>query len=404
MTDTEDFEDLDDSEALPPFIFMPNPRGINQYTHCPSKDDKRVEKLLREYDQHEVKSPKLLTELLWAEHSIQMRCKKDYKILDSHTTTATLPETVKRQLVLDELERDPGRRQGPPLIKEGIWMRTGLDLTRDYVEEEMRFQDPEGFQLRDPTAKRIKRRALVNVGIHEEWSGDGHDKLKRIGLAIYGIRDVWSGKWLGLWVIPDNRLKDVVAYLWLSLVEEYGGLPIQTTTDCGSETTMVYGLGTALREAFFPDFPVDEIPAHRFLRSVHNITIEWGWSQLKFQFDANVDEFWDHGFIDGIYDPYKDEHIALARWLWARVVQKEINGWKERFNAHKPRKDPQKVNPSGVAPNIAFTLYEKYGGINCLRKFTDEGLTMISALKKNLQLMNCFSSFPQLSQKDVKLL
>ena len=88
----------------------------------------------------------------------------------------------------------------------------------------MRLQDPEGFALRDPTSKRIKRRPLVNIGIHEEWSGDGHDKLKRIGLAIYGIRDVWSGKWLGLWVIPDNRLKDVIAYLWLCLVEEYGGM------------------------------------------------------------------------------------------------------------------------------------------------------------------------------------
>ena len=83
--------------------------------------------------------------------------------------------------------------------------------------------DPEGFQLRDPTSRKIKRRALVNLGIHEEWSGDGHDKLKRYGIAIYGIRDVWSGKWLGLWVIPDNRLKVVVAYLWLSLIEEYGG-------------------------------------------------------------------------------------------------------------------------------------------------------------------------------------
>ncbi|KIJ31043.1 hypothetical protein M422DRAFT_79754, partial [Sphaerobolus stellatus SS14] len=54
--------------------------------------------------------------------------------------------------------------------------------------------------------------------IHKEWSGDEYDKLKRIGFSIYGVQDVWSGKWLGLWVIPDNRLKDIVAYLWQSLV------------------------------------------------------------------------------------------------------------------------------------------------------------------------------------------
>ncbi|KIJ38228.1 hypothetical protein M422DRAFT_176939 [Sphaerobolus stellatus SS14] len=248
----------------------------------------------------------------------------------------------------------------------------------------MRLQDPEGFQLRDPTSKKTKRWALVNLGIHEEWSGDGHDKLKRIGFAIYGICDVWSGKWLGLWVIPDNRLKDIVAYLWLSLVEEYGGLPIQTTTDCGSETTMVYGLATALREAFFPELPVDEVPAHRFLKSIHNITIECGWAQLKFQFDANVDEFWDQGILQGIYDIYDDRHVVLARWLWSVLIQKEITEWKERLNAHKPRRDAQKFNPSGVALDVAFALYEKYNGINCLRKLTDAGLNMVQTLKQEL--------------------
>ncbi|KIJ46755.1 hypothetical protein M422DRAFT_249480 [Sphaerobolus stellatus SS14] len=367
MSDSESdaAEELEDSEALPPHLFIPNPHGLNQYTHCPSKDDERTKRLICEYDKQGVKSPEIISQLLWAEHGIRMRTvsrhKKDYNLMNSHMTTETLPDTVKQQLVLDELARDPGRRQGPPLIKEAIRMRTGIDLTRDFVEKEMRFQDPEGFQLRDPTSKRIKRRALVNIGIHEEWSGDGHDKLKRIGLAIYGIRDVWSGKWLGLWVIPDNRLKDAVAYLWLSLVEEYGGLPIQTTTDCGSETTMIYGLGTALREAFFPDFP------------------------LKFQFDANVDEFWDNGFIDGIYDPYDDRHISLARWLWSRLVQKEITAWKERFNAHTPRKDPKKVNPSGVSPNIAFALCERYHGINCLRELTEEARKLVSDLKKELR-------------------
>jgi len=87
----------------------------------------------------------------------------------------------------------------------------------------MQKQDPEGFELRDPTSRKIKRGTLVNLGPHEEWSGDGHDKLKQIGFPVYGIRDVWSGKWLGLWVMPNNRLKEAVAYLWLSLVYDYGG-------------------------------------------------------------------------------------------------------------------------------------------------------------------------------------
>jgi hypothetical protein len=87
----------------------------------------------------------------------------------------------------------------------------------------MRLHDPDGFKNREPMSKRIVRSQLVSLGPHHEWSGDGHDKLASIGFPIWGIRDKFSGKWLGLWVVPNNRLKDVVAYLYLSLIEELGG-------------------------------------------------------------------------------------------------------------------------------------------------------------------------------------
>ena len=82
---------------------------------------------------------------------------------------------------------------------------------------------PEGFQRRHPKATKIHRVPLTSLGPNDEWSGDGHDKLCKIGMAIYGIRDKASGMWLGLWVVPNNRLNVVVAYLYLSLVEELGG-------------------------------------------------------------------------------------------------------------------------------------------------------------------------------------
>jgi hypothetical protein len=101
---------------------------------------------------------------------------------------------------------------------------------RDFVDSEMCLQDPEGFSIRDPTAKRIQRVALVVPGPHYEWSGDGHDKLAAIGFPIWELRDVWSGKWLGIWVLPNNRLKLAIAYLYLSLVEELGGTCALLTT------------------------------------------------------------------------------------------------------------------------------------------------------------------------------
>jgi hypothetical protein len=83
---------------------------------------------------------------------------------------------------------------------------------------------PDGFAKREPTAKKIPRGRLFALGPHDIWSADGHDKLSALGLPIYGVRDVWSGMWLGLWVVPNNRLSVVVGYLFLKLVLELGGM------------------------------------------------------------------------------------------------------------------------------------------------------------------------------------
>ena len=41
---------------------------------------------------------------------------------------------------------------------------------------------------------------------------------------IWAVVDDATSKWLGAWVVPNNRLGVVVAYLALSLIEEMGGL------------------------------------------------------------------------------------------------------------------------------------------------------------------------------------
>jgi hypothetical protein len=87
----------------------------------------------------------------------------------------------------------------------------------------MHIHDDDAFRARDPTAKRIIRFAKVPVGIHERWAGDGHDKLYKIGFPIWAIVDDATGKWLGAWVVPSNRMGDIVAYLFLCCVELFGG-------------------------------------------------------------------------------------------------------------------------------------------------------------------------------------
>ncbi|KAI6167786.1 hypothetical protein EDD17DRAFT_1773327 [Pisolithus thermaeus] len=225
------------------------------------------------------------------------------------------------------MAKDPAQHQGPDLIKDRIAFEHGVHLGRDFVTNEMCCHDP---------------------GLHHEWSGDGHDKLTSIGFPIWGVCDKWSGKWLGLWVIPNNHVKNAIAYLYLHTIAEVGGMPLQMTTDCGSETTKVFGLGLALHEQFAPHLSTEALPPHHFLHSVQNI---WG---------ANARIWWDAG--EGIYNSTDPKHKELVWWLWPTFIQHELDQLKEHFNDHPTHFDAMKKLPSGVSPNVAIALAAEYGG------------------------------------------
>ena len=87
----------------------------------------------------------------------------------------------------------------------------------------MHLQDPEGFAIREPGARRIKHSPIVCLGPHYEWCGDGHDKLAAIGFLVWGAQDKWGRKWLGLWTVPNNRLKHAIAFLYLRLIKKHDG-------------------------------------------------------------------------------------------------------------------------------------------------------------------------------------
>jgi hypothetical protein len=91
------------------------------------------------------------------------------------------------------------------------------------VSEIMHAHDDKGFRTRDPTAKKVSRTPKVPIGIHERWAADGHDKLYKIGFPIWAIVDDATGKWLGAWVVPSNRMNVIIGYLFLCCVEKHGG-------------------------------------------------------------------------------------------------------------------------------------------------------------------------------------
>lgn len=92
---------------------------------------------------------------------------------------------------------------------------------------------PELFQASSassPSSSSPVPTPIALAGPNEKWCADHHSKLSKIGMEIYGIRDKASGKWLGLWAIPNERVKQCLAYLYLCVVEAYGGTLNQFAT------------------------------------------------------------------------------------------------------------------------------------------------------------------------------
>jgi hypothetical protein len=87
----------------------------------------------------------------------------------------------------------------------------------------MHIHNSAAFDTREPTAKKIFRVPKHPLGIYERWAGDGHDKLYKIGFPVYAFVDDATSKGLKGWICPSNRLAKAVAYMFLCLVEEYGG-------------------------------------------------------------------------------------------------------------------------------------------------------------------------------------
>ncbi|KAG9028257.1 hypothetical protein FS837_003936 [Tulasnella sp. UAMH 9824] len=224
----------------------------------------------------------------------------------------------------------------------------------------MQLLAPEGLEKRKPGAKKVHKGVIVVLGPDHEWSGDGHDKLVKIGFPIWALRDVWSGWWIGIWLVPNNRRKKAIAYLWLLAVKERGGIPIQTTTDCGSETIDVFGCANVLRDLFAPQLDKSELPAHKFLKSINNITIERGWLQLRLKWGDNVLQFWRQG--EHLYNPTDRQQFMLARWLWSDVIREELQVLQDHMNSHRGVPGLQPVDTA-----LITEMMEELGGEDIVR-------------------------------------
>jgi hypothetical protein len=136
----------------------------------------------------------------------------------------SLPANVKEQIVLKQLDKDPAQKQGLATIKVKVNFDQNICLPCSLVSSVMHAHNPGGFTKRGPNAKKILRFPKNLVGINERWSADGHNKLYRIGFPVWAVVDDATARSLAAWVIPSNRMGDIIVYLYLSLIEKMGSM------------------------------------------------------------------------------------------------------------------------------------------------------------------------------------
>jgi hypothetical protein len=97
-----------------------------------------------------------------------------------------------------QVDKDLAKHQGVGTIQVHIAHDQGIHVSCRDVHSVMRQHQPEELDHRDPGAKKIHRHPVVPIGIHERWSGDGHNKLYKIGFPIWAVVDFATSKTLGV--------------------------------------------------------------------------------------------------------------------------------------------------------------------------------------------------------------
>ncbi|KAJ7163849.1 hypothetical protein C8R43DRAFT_879192 [Mycena crocata] len=279
------------------------------------------------------------------------------RIISSHNIKTSrhsgLTDVEKAAAILAVTEEDPLARWGGRKIKEKL----------KFIDDLRAVLNRDASDMRKPGAKKVHTRGLWSAGPNEEWCVDGHEKiLPSMGIAIWGIVDKYSRDEIDLWALPDSRVAEVPHALYLITVREKKGMPLQTTSDKGSETGLLAATQTALRQIYLPDLELETVPAHLSVKSVYNITRERGWRPIWEKELANVKYAYESGKMAAGFHPEDPIHQGVALWLWAKITQLRLDNIKRENSRHHVRFQRNKLLPTGGKHGDFYKNPEKWGG------------------------------------------
>ncbi|EFP74484.2 uncharacterized protein PGTG_00440 [Puccinia graminis f. sp. tritici CRL 75-36-700-3] len=230
-----------------------------------------------------------------------------------------------------------------------------INIPRQLVYDVLRDVDPEGMAAR--LRQTCKRRVFQTYGPNHIWSCDGHDKLKRFGITVYGFIDAWSRKVLGMFVHITNNDPRHIGVYFLHLASRLGGIPLKVTTDFGSETVematwqMYLSYHHGIKDG--RQLTVEEASNRmHFTKSTRNQRIESLWSQMMKQHNRSIIDNILTQIENGLYDP--DDQVQI------------VNIWVDLQNHSRKRRDHSISTPTACTPDFSYSTPEAFGSTDQL--------------------------------------
>ncbi|KNE96042.1 hypothetical protein PSTG_10619 [Puccinia striiformis f. sp. tritici PST-78] len=219
--------------------------------------------------------------------------------------------------------------------------------------------DPEGVEAR--LCHACVRRVYRVFGPNHIWACDGHNKLKKFGICVYGFIDAWSRKILGMFVHTTNNDPKHVGVYFLHLVSKIGGIPLKVTSDFGTETGHL-GTYQMWLSARYAGITTEEAEQRmHFTKSTHNQKIEALWSQMMKQHNASIKHNIKKAIHEETYDPNDKVQKLLFLFIWIPVFQSSVDMWVDSYNQFKQHQDRHTALPTGCTADYCYSTPESEG-------------------------------------------
>ncbi|KAJ7203250.1 hypothetical protein GGX14DRAFT_317297, partial [Mycena pura] len=109
----------------------------------------------------------------------------------------------------------------------------------------------------------------------------------------------------------------------------------------------------------------------------HNTIIEGFWRHLKEKLGLNLKDFLLRGKTEHLFNPHDPLHEPLFYWIFAPLIQAELDEFAEWWNNHRVRHQHEKIMPSGHVPAHAMQYPELFGALDCQIKVPQQAVDML---------------------------